>query len=53
MPADLNVFLVAMWRGRHAVVSLFLERGASVDLLDGKVRNALALAVQAAGATQG
>jgi ankyrin repeat protein len=38
---------VAAWRARHEVVSLLLERGAEVDVPDGKGRTALALAVKA------
>jgi ankyrin repeat protein len=37
----------AAWRARPSTVKLLLERGAAVDLLDGKGRTALALAVRA------
>jgi len=38
---------VAAWRAQHATVKLLIERGAPVDLLDGKGRTPLALAVRA------
>ncbi|OLC27514.1 MAG: ankryin [Acidobacteria bacterium 13_1_40CM_56_16] len=38
---------VAAWRARHATVKLLIERGAPVDVLDGKGRTPLALAVRA------
>jgi ankyrin repeat protein len=38
---------VAAWRARHATVKLLLERGAPVDLPDGKGRTPLQLAVRA------
>jgi ankyrin repeat protein len=38
---------VAAWRARHATVKLLVERGAPVDLPDGKGRTPLMLAVQA------
>jgi ankyrin repeat protein len=38
---------VAAWRAEHATVRLLLERGAPVDLPDGKGRTPLALAVRA------
>lgn len=38
---------VAAWRARHATVKLLLERGAPVDLADGRGRTPLALAVRA------
>jgi ankyrin repeat protein len=38
---------VAAWRARHDVVKLLLERGAPVDVVDGKGRTPLALAVRA------
>ena len=44
---DSTALHVAAWRARHAVVKLLIERGASVDALDGKGRTALALAVRA------
>jgi ankyrin repeat protein len=38
---------VAAWRAQHATVKLLIERGAAVDVLDGKGRTPLALAVRA------
>jgi len=38
---------VAAWRARHATVQLLLERGASVNVVDGKGRTPLVLAVRA------
>jgi ankyrin repeat protein len=38
---------VAAWRGRHSTVSLLIERGAPIDVRDGKGRTPLALAVRA------
>jgi ankyrin repeat protein len=38
---------VAAWRARHATVKLLIERGAPVDMPDGKGRTPLALAVLA------
>jgi ankyrin repeat protein len=38
---------VAAWRAWHALVKLLIEHGASVDVLDGKGRTPLALAVRA------
>jgi ankyrin repeat protein len=38
---------VAAWRAEHATVKLLLERGAPVDLPDGRGRTPLALAVRA------
>ncbi len=38
---------VAAWRARHATVRLLIERGAPVDVPDGKGRTPLALAVRA------
>ena len=38
---------VAAWRARHATVKLLIERGAPVDVPDGKGRTPLALAVRA------
>jgi ankyrin repeat protein len=38
---------VAAWRASHATVKLLIERGAPVDVPDGKGRTALALAVRA------
>jgi len=38
---------VAAWRAQHATVKLLIERGAPVDILDGKGRTPLALAVRA------
>lgn len=44
---DSTALHVAAWRARHATVKLLLERGAPVDVLDGKGRTPLALAVRA------
>ena len=38
---------VAAWRAQHATVKLLIERGAAIDLRDGKGRTPLALAVRA------
>jgi ankyrin repeat protein len=38
---------VAAWRARHATVRLLIERGAPVDVKDGRDRTPLALAVRA------
>src|SRR5260370_6310033 len=38
---------VAAWRAQHATVKLLIERGAPIDVLDGKGRTPLALAVRA------
>jgi ankyrin repeat protein len=38
---------VAAWRAHHATVKLLIERGAPVDVADGKGRTPLALAVRA------
>jgi ankyrin repeat protein len=38
---------VAAWRAQHATVKLLIERGARVDVLDGKGRTPLVLAVRA------
>ncbi len=38
---------VAAWRARHSTVKLLIERGAHVDVPDGKGRTPLALAVRA------
>jgi ankyrin repeat protein len=38
---------VAAWRAQHATVKLLIDRGAPVNVLDGKERTPLALAVSA------
>ena len=38
---------VAAWRAQHATVTLLIERGSPVDVVDGKGRTPLALAVRA------
>jgi len=38
---------VAAWRARHATVKLLIERGAAVDVSDGKGHTPLALAIRA------
>lgn len=44
---DSTALHVAAWRARHATVKLLIERGAPVNVVDGKGRTALALAVRA------
>ena len=44
---DSTALHVAAWRARHATVKLLIERGAPVDVPDGKGRTPLALAVRA------
>jgi ankyrin repeat protein len=44
---DSTALHVAAWRGRHATVQLLIERGAAVNVVDGKGRTALQLAVKA------
>jgi len=44
---DSTALHVAAWRARHATVKLLIERGAAVDVADGKGRTPLALAVRA------
>lgn len=44
---DSTALHAAAWRAQHATVKLLIERGATVDALDGKRRTPLALAVRA------
>lgn len=44
---DSTALHTAAWRGRHATVKLLIERGAPVEIPDGKGRTPLALAVRA------
>ena len=44
---DSTALHVAAWRARHSTVKLLIERGAAIDVLDGKGRTPLALAVRA------
>lgn len=44
---DSTALHVAAWRARHATVRLLIERGAPIDVPDGKGRTPLALAVRA------
>jgi ankyrin repeat protein len=44
---DSTALHVAAWRARHSTVEFLIERGARVDVLDGKGRSPLALAVRA------
>jgi ankyrin repeat protein len=44
---DSTALHVAAWRARHATVRLLIERGAPVNMPDGKGRTPLALAVRA------
>jgi ankyrin repeat protein len=44
---DSTALHVAAWRARHSTVRLLIERGAPVDVPDGKGRTPLALAVRA------
>jgi ankyrin repeat protein len=46
-PKDSTALHVAAWRARHSTVKLLIERGAAIDVLDGKGRTPLALAVRA------
>jgi ankyrin repeat protein len=47
VPGSSTALHVAAWRGRHGTVKLLIERGAPIDLRDGKGRTPLALAVKA------
>jgi ankyrin repeat protein len=44
---DSTALHVAAWRARHSTVALLIERGARVNVLDGRGRSPLALAVLA------
>jgi ankyrin repeat protein len=44
---DSTALHVAAWRARHATVALLVERGAGVNVLDGRGRSPLALAILA------
>lgn len=44
---DSTALHVAAWRARHETVKLLIERGAAIDVADGKGRTPLALAMRA------